>query len=62
MSTDDEISHEINIIDEPLMNKSSFTVINTSSRSLCPKIGSLIDCFSEMIATIGIGIGIGTET
>ena len=29
-------------------------VINTNARSLCPKIDSLIDCFEEMDATVGI--------
>ena len=29
-------------------------VANTNARSLCPKIDSLIDCFEEMDATIGI--------
>ena len=35
-------------------NKIPFTVINTNARSLCPKISSLIDCFSQMDAAIGI--------
>ena len=30
------------------------TVINTNARSLCPKIGSLIDCFTELAAGVGI--------
>ena len=34
------------------------TIINTNARSLCPKIGSLIDCFNELDA----GIAVVTET
>ena len=30
------------------------TVINTNARSLCPKIGSLIDCFQDLSAAIGV--------
>ena len=30
------------------------TVLNTNARSLCPKINSLIDCFGELNATIGV--------
>lgn len=30
------------------------TILNTNARSLCPKIESLIDCFDEMKATIGV--------
>ena len=30
------------------------TVINTNARSLCPKINSLVDCFGEMEASIGV--------
>ena len=40
--------------DAGMKNKLSFTVINTNARSLCPKINSLIDCFADMSATIGI--------
>ena len=32
----------------------NITVLNTNARSLCPKIESLIDCFDDMQATIGI--------
>ena len=35
-------------------NKLPFTVLNTNARSLCPKMSSLIDCFSEMEASLGI--------
>ena len=34
--------------------KHSLTVINSNARSLCPKINSLIDCFDETKASIGI--------
>ena len=30
------------------------TVINTNARSLCPKISSLIDCFSDLNAMVGV--------
>ena len=35
------------------------TIINTNARSLCPKINSLIDCFGELEASIGIITGTG---
>ena len=35
-----------------------FTIINTNARSLCPKISSLIDCFEE----VGASLGVVTET
>ena len=35
-----------------------FTIINTNARSLCPKVNSLVDCFEE----VGADIGIITET
>ena len=35
-------------------NKIPFTVLNTNACSLCPKISSLIDCFSQMDASVGI--------
>ena len=35
-------------------NKVNVTVINTNARSLCPKINSLIDCFTDLNATIGV--------
>ena len=34
------------------------TLINTNARSLCPKINSLIDCFDET----GASVGVVTET
>ena len=37
-----------------MSNKVSFTVINTNARSLSPKINSLIDCFSQMEASLGV--------
>ena len=30
------------------------TVINTNARSLCPKISSLIDCFTDLTAEVGV--------
>ena len=30
------------------------TVLNTNARSLCPKINSLVDCFTDLRAAIGI--------
>ena len=38
----------------PTENKTMFTVINCNARSLCPKIESLIDCFSEVEGTIRV--------
>ena len=32
----------------------SFTIINTNSRSLCPKIDSLIDCMTECDARVAV--------
>ena len=40
--------------DENKQMSTLINVINTNVRSLCPKIDSLIDCFDEMDATIGI--------
>ena len=33
---------------------SDFTIVNTNARSLCPKIHSLVDCFSELRTDIAI--------
>ena len=30
------------------------TIFNTNARSLCPKIGSFIDCFEGLTATVGV--------
>ena len=35
-------------------NKLPFTILNTNAHSLCPKISSLIDCFSELESSLGI--------
>ena len=35
-------------------NKIDLTVINTNARSLCPKISSLIDCYNDMNASVGV--------
>ena len=35
-------------------NKIDFTFINTNARSLCPKMSSLIDCFGDLSASIGV--------
>ena len=32
----------------------NFIIINTNARSLCPKITSLIDCFDELNAHVGV--------
>ena len=44
--------------DSILRQKDALTIINTNARSLCPKIDSLIDCFSEL----DVDISIITET
>ena len=55
MSSLDDFSCENVPVDEPVKsNKIPFTVINTNARSLSPKINSLIDCFSQMEASIGV--------
>ena len=55
MSSNDDFSPGNVHNDEPVMsNKVSFTVINTNARSLSPKINSLIDCFSQMEASVGV--------
>ena len=48
----DIIESEENIEDGN--NSAQINIINTNARSLCPKIDSLIDCFDEMDATLGI--------
>ena len=35
-------------------SENNFRIINTNACSLCPKINSLVDCFEETTATIGI--------
>ena len=35
-------------------NEINLTVINTNARSLCPKINSLVDCFTDIEASIGV--------
>ena len=30
------------------------TIINTNARSLCPKLDSLVNCFTELTADVGI--------
>ena len=51
----DELSDAENDDEEENKDYSTqFNVINTNARSLCPKIDSLIDCFGEMDAKIGI--------
>ena len=32
----------------------NFIIINTNARSLCPKISSLVDCFDELNAHVGV--------
>ena len=48
------------INDEPPLKGSDgvFKIINTNASSLCPKINSLVDCFEET----GASIGVVTET
>lgn len=66
MSLDEDDESEIGLnmaIDESSavgleMKENMLTVINTNARSLCPKLDSLINCFSEM----AVDIGIVTET
>ena len=55
MSTTDEFSSENVQIDDAVdSNKIPFTLINTNARSLCSKIDSLIDCFTQMDACMGV--------
>ena len=57
---DDQLNMALND-DDSLVNlekKNTITVINTNARSLCPKIDSLVDCFSEL----DVDIAIITET
>ena len=35
-------------------NKTNFSIVNTNARSLCPKIRSLLDCFSELNTDIAV--------
>ena len=52
MYNDDEANNNLSTTAE------DFIVINTNARSLCPKINSLVDCFEE----VGASLGIITET
>ena len=43
------------INDESMKKKEDyFTIVNTNARSLCPKINSLVDCFEEVGAQLGV--------
>ena len=53
MSSSDDFSMTVEN-DKTVDNKVPFTVLNTNARSLCPKINSLLDCFSQMEASVGI--------
>ena len=49
---DDSILEESNKQNKTLSTE--FTIINTNARSLCPKIHSLLDCFTELKADLAI--------
>ena len=52
---DDSVLDEIVDSDNADPNKETMiSIVNTNARSLCPKIDSLIDCFEELDATIGV--------
>ena len=44
----------VDVTHDKVDNKLPLTLINTNARSLCPKINSLIDCFGDMEATLGV--------
>ena len=50
----DLIESESEIEDVNKGKGTQINIINTNARSLCPKIGSLIDCFEELDGTLGI--------
>ena len=53
ISSNDDVTSVSDIeIDQD--NKANLTVINTNARSLCPKMSSLIDCFSDLTASLGV--------
>ena len=60
MDKGDTLNEGFNDTDNAYLSKkmTEFTVINTNSRSLCPKIDSLVDCMTELEA----GVAIVTET
>ena len=56
-SKNDDITDETvvtDVVNKDKLNKCLLTVINTNARSLCPKIGPLIDCFNDLSAAVGI--------
>ena len=53
----DEEEHSFNNENDKSRAKNgeqSFIAINTNAQSLCPKINSLVDCFEEVGADVGI--------
>ena len=52
--------HELNVaIDDSSgtraeMSENMLILINTNTRSLCPKMNSLIECFAELNVDIGV--------
>ena len=51
----DEMTNDESEKEEENKNMSrQVNIINTNARSLCPKIDSLVDCFEELIGTVGI--------
>ena len=57
----DEFSMTHTDVEEDDFNEkitAKFVAINTNARSLCPKVNSLLDCFTEM----NVSVGIITET
>ena len=47
------ILEEINDTNDKTVNK-NFSFVNTNARSLCPKIRSLLDCFSELHTNVAV--------
>ena len=45
-----------NVCNDEVLNKNELplNIINTNARSLCPKMGSLVDCMSDSDSIIGI--------
>ena len=56
MGEDEDVGSVVSNLSENFRyeNKTTVTIFNTNARSLCPKIESLIDCFTETNTIFGI--------
>ena len=49
-----EFDLQMEVSENKRVEKNYFTILNTNARSICPKIGSFIDCFKEMDACLAV--------